>query len=132
MKNTKKRERAGNPKKKILVVDDDPAIRKLLNFTFTSSDFEVSEAANEQEFRNQAGQGRPDAIVLDIMLGDRDGVQIYQELIRGGFDPQVPVVFLSVLAQDVSPTPPRSGRTYALLAKPFNPEKLVMQIKSLL
>lgn len=132
MKNRDETARAGIPKKKILVVDDDPAIRKLLNFTFASSDFEVSEASNEQEFRNQAGQRRPDAIVLDIMLGDRDGVQIYQDLVRGGFDPQVPVVFLSVLAQDISPTPPRSGRTYALLAKPFDPEKLVSQIKSLL
>ncbi len=123
---------ATKARKKILIVDDDPTLLELLKFTFSSSGFEVAGASGEEDFRREAQGARPDAIVLDIMLGEKNGVQVYERLLREGFDPKIPVVFLSVLARDISQTPPRSGRTYALVAKPFDPEKLVREITTLL
>jgi len=117
---------------KILVVDDDWAIVELLKFTLTSWDFEVSVARSEEEFRRGVFECRPDLIVLDIMLGDKNGVETYQALLNEGFDPKVPVVFLTVLAKDVSTTPPQPGRTFALVAKPFDPEKLAKEITCLI
>ena len=118
-------------KGRILVVDDDWAIVELLKFTLATSGFEVSVARSEEEFRREALVCEPDLIVLDIMLGDKDGAQAYQVLLEQGFDPKIPVIFLTVLAQQVSTTPPQPGRTYALVAKPFDPEKLAREIACL-
>ena len=119
-------------RKKILVVDDDWAILELLKFTFSSSGFEVALSQSAEEFREKALSEKPDAIVLDIMLGTSDGTKVYHELLGAGLSRKVPVVFLSVLAQNISTTPPQSGRTYALVAKPFDPEKLVREVARVL
>ena len=118
-------------KSKILIVDDDWSILEMLKFTLNTSGYEVVAAQNCDDFFKTAWLTKPDVIILDIMLGDRDGVQAYEELLTQGFDPKIPVVFLSVLAQDITPTPPQKGRTYALIAKPFDPGTLVQQIDCL-
>ena len=118
-------------KRKILVVDDDPAIIKLLEFYLMSSGFEVLTAQNGEEFRQKAFTEKPDVIVLDIMLGETDGAVLYQDLLLEGLSSKTPVVFLSALAHDISPTPPRPGRTYSLLGKPFDPEQLAEKIACL-
>ena len=118
--------------KRILIVDDEWAILELLRVTFSLAGHEVSLAQNDVEFRREALASRPDVIILDIMLGDKNGMQVYEQLLGEGFDPKVPVVFLSALASDRPPTPPRAGRTFALLGKPFDPAKLVQEIHSLI
>ncbi len=117
--------------KKILIVDDDWAILELLKLTFSSAGYDVSTAQNHIEFRQMALGDRPDIIILDIMLGEKDGVHVYEELLVEGLDGHIPVVFLSVLARDTQQMPPRPGRTYALIAKPFDPDKLVEEIACL-
>lgn len=119
-------------KKKILVVDDDSAILELLRLTFTSAGFDVEMASDDASFRKKIQTCKPDLIILDIMLGEDDGVEIYEELLAKGFSPDIPVVFLSVLAQEIKPTPPRPGRKYALIPKPFDPDKLVKDVSAIL
>ncbi len=119
-------------KKKVLVVDDDKAILELLKLTLSSAGYEVMLAQDDKQFREKAISFQPNLVILDIMLGDQDGVEIYQELLKKGFSPKIPVVFLSVLAQDIKPAPPQPGRTYSLIAKPFDSDKLVKEIACLL
>lgn len=116
----------------VLVVDDEWAVTKLLRHTFSLAGFEVLTAANEQEFWERAQAKRPDAIILDIMLGNKYGTQIYQNFLERGLDRNIPVVFISALAKDRPPAHPRPGRTYALIGKPFDPDELVKQIQELL
>jgi DNA-binding response OmpR family regulator len=117
--------------KKILIADDDATILKLLEFTFKDCGFHVITVENERQFLDAAKAHRPDIIILDIMLGDKDGTQSYHKLLAEGFDRRVPVVFLSALAQDRPLTPPKPGRTYALLGKPFDPDALVKEVQEL-
>lgn len=119
-------------KKKILAVDDDNAILELLRLTFTSSGFDVETAPDAQTFRKKVQISQPDLIILDIMLGEDDGVEIYEDLLAKGFSPDIPVIFLSVLAQEIKPTPPQPGRKYALIPKPFDPEKLLKDVSAIL
>ena len=118
-------------KKKILIVDDDWAILELLKVTLSSAGYEVWVAQNDSEFRHEVLSRQPDMIILDIMLGEKDGVRVYDQLLIEGLDARIPVIFLSVLAQDIQQKPPQAGRTYALIAKPFDPEKLVQEIMCL-
>lgn len=118
--------------KKILIVDDDGSMRDLLRCCLCSAGFEVFQAGDEETFRGNIREGKkPDLIILDIMLGKADGVQVYEQCLREGFDATVPVIFLSVLARDIPPTPPQPGRVYSLLSKPFDPDQLVKEISHL-
>lgn len=115
-------------KPKILVVDDEWSMRELLKNSLLLSGFDVLLASNDQEFREQIFKGRPDAVILDIMLGDKDGTQVYQKLLAEGLDKTLPIIFLSALAGDRPPTPPRANRRYALIGKPFDCDELVREL----
>ena len=119
-------------RQRVLIVDDDWSMRQLLKSVFELSGFEVQLAKDEAEFRDQALNNPADAIILDIMLADRNGVEIYNRLIEEGLDRAIPVVFLSALAEDRPPTFPQKDRRYSLVGKPFDPQKLVDSIREVL
>ena len=118
-------------KPKILVVDDEWSMQELLSLILVMAGFDVVLAGNEEEFRRETRAHQPDVIILDIILGNQNGVQVYEELLKEGLDPDIPVVFLSALAQDRPPTPPQPGRRYALIGKPFDSDVLVRELRSL-
>jgi len=117
---------------KVLVVDDDPEILELLALTLTSSGYEAALARNAEEFRQKAWLLTPDLIILDIMLGEDNGPEIYDKLLAQGFNPDIPIIFLSALASDRPDVAPQQGRRYALIGKPFDPDKLVEEISGLI
>ena len=119
-------------RRKILCVDDEIQILNILSRLLESEGFEVKKAINADEFQKTAPEFQPDLIILDIMLGDKNGVQVYDDLIAKGFDKKVPVIFLSGLVQESMKSPASPGRTYALLAKPFKHDELIRQINTLL
>jgi two-component system phosphate regulon response regulator OmpR len=118
-------------KNHVLVVDDQPSMRDLLREILEMSGFEVSLARDGKEFRKRVFTQRPDIIILDILLGEEDGTEVYQELLSEGLDPDIPVIILSALAGDQPPTPPAGGRKYALFGKPFDPGRLVREMREL-
>ena len=116
-------------KPKILVVDDEWSMQELLRQTLSLAGFEVLIAANHLEFKEQAFLHSPDVMIVDIMLGEKDGAQIYHQLLAEGLSPDIPVVFLSALASGITPTPPQPGRKFALIGKPFDPNQLVRELE---
>jgi DNA-binding response OmpR family regulator len=117
-------------KPRILVVDDEWSMRELLQHLLTLSGFEVILACDEDEFRKVLSTEKPDAIILDIILGDTDGTELYKQLLKDGIlANNIPVVFLSALASDRPPTLPRPDRRYALIGKPFDPDLLVRELR---
>ena len=117
---------------KILVVDDDPPILELLKFELTSEGFEVITAKNEMEFRAAVEKEEPALIILDIMLGDKNGPLVYTDMLGKQLKRSTPIIFLSALASDQTPVPPRPGRNYVLHGKPFESEDLVREIHQML
>ena len=116
-------------KAKILVVDDEKSMQELLKNVLTMSGFEVSIAGDDVEFKAEVKKEKPDVIILDLVLGDKDGSQVYQELLAQGLDRNIPVVFLSALAEDRPATLPRPDRKYSLVGKPFDPDVLVQNLQ---
>jgi DNA-binding response OmpR family regulator len=119
-------------KPKIIVVDDEWSMRELLHHVLSQAGFDVVMAGDEEEFRKVLVTEKPDAIILDIMLGNTDGTDLYKRLLKEGLDEHIPVVFLSALASDRPPTLPRPDRRYALIGKPFDPEMLVRELRNAL
>lgn len=117
-------------KRKILVVDDEPGILELIRIKLTKKGFDVSTAKDEHEFFEQAFRNKPDLIILDIWLGNEGGgTRLYDEVLDGGFDPAVPVIFMSALVEEGKPPKRASvGGKFALYGKPFDFDLLLEDI----
>ncbi|HEX7572599.1 MAG TPA: response regulator, partial [Bacteroidota bacterium] len=66
----------------VLVIEDEPQIRRLLRLTLESNGFRVHQAANGKEGLDRARTERPEAVILDLGLPDADGVDILKEIRR--------------------------------------------------
>lgn len=120
-------------KKKILIVDDEWSILELLRIKFSKRGFDVSVARDGKEFKRLAFEKQPDLVILDIWLGNQGGgPQIYDDIIRAGFNPEVPVIFISALVEEGQPPKhaPEGGR-FALYGKPFDFEVLLTDVRRL-
>jgi pilus assembly protein CpaE len=118
---------------KILVVDDDPNVQRLLSYTLKQEGYEVVIAADGAEGFRLWGQEAPALILLDVMLPKLDGYQVAAKIrAEEGAGAHVPVIMLT--AEGEVDQKIRSLRAGAddYLVKPFHPAELLARIKSLL
>ncbi len=110
---------------RILIVDDDPVIVRLLQINFRLEGYEVDTASRGEEALGKVREHRPDVVVLDVMMPGLDGWEVCRRLKENPEVRHVPVIFLSARAQDED-----RQRGYALgvdeyVTKPFDPAHLV-------
>ena len=84
------------PTVRVLICDDEPSIRELYRFAFEQAGAEVGEAGDGNECIDTARRDRPDVIVLDLFMPDRDGLSALPELRREC--PGAPVLMVSAHA----------------------------------
>ncbi len=115
---------------RVLVVDDEPNIRELVQVALKFHGCSVSTAANGLDALRQADNVQPDLIVLDVMLPDLDGFEVCRRLRAAGNE--VPVIFLT--ARDTSSDTVTGlaigGDDY--VTKPFSVEALVARVRAVL
>ena len=111
----------------VLVVDDDPSVRKALARLFRSVGLAVETFASAEEFLARAWPTTPCCLVLDMRMPQTSGLQLQEHLCRAGHDPTI--VFLSGHA-DV-PGSVRAMRTGAVdfLVKPFAQQELLAAVR---
>jgi two-component system, OmpR family, response regulator len=116
-------------KSKILVVDDEPYITDLLSVALGFEGFAVAQAANGFDAVRQAQSGRPDLILLDVMLPDIEGPEVARRLRDLGIE--APVVFLT--ARDATEDK-IAGLTVGddYVTKPFSLDELMARIRAVL
>src|SRR5215218_9330722 len=83
----------------VLVIDDDPVILELLRVNFEIEGFDVICATDGEEGFKRAQADRPDAVISDIMMPRRDGLQLLTDLKRDPSTQDLPVILLSAKAQ---------------------------------
>ncbi len=116
---------------RLLVVDDEPDIRELVALNFAVEGFEVLTAADGYEAELVARAGRPDAIILDIMMPGRDGLEVLAALKADPLTSDVPVVLLTAKSSDADVWAGwRSGTDY-YVTKPFDLDMLVRYVSNL-
>ncbi len=114
----------------ILVVDDDPEIRKLLARYIESQGLRVLLAATCAELREHLATHKVDLIVLDVMLPDGSGLDMCRSL--RGERSTVPIILLTALKEDVDRIIGLEIGADDYLGKPFNPRELVARIRAVL
>ena len=113
----------------ILVVDDEPALRMMVQEILTQAGYAVCLAGSCREALTQRAQVHPDAILLDVMLPDGDGFSLLGQLRQQG---DVPVLFLSARDEDEARLRGLGLGADDYIAKPFLPQELVLRIAAVL
>jgi two-component system phosphate regulon response regulator OmpR len=122
-----------NPPSRILVVDDDPALRELLSAYLTDTGFVVDLAGDGAGMRRAIEQARPDAIVLDLMLPGEDGLTLTRTLrAQAGAAAAIPVLILSARGEETDRVVGLEMGADDYLAKPFSPRELLARLRALL
>jgi two-component system, OmpR family, KDP operon response regulator KdpE len=117
-------------KLKILIVDDEPQIRKQLKIGLTGYDYEVSTATNGQEAITLTAQLSPDIIILDISLGSEpDGLEVCRRLREWS---KTPIIMLSVHDEEKTKVTALHAGADDYLTKPFGMEELHARILAIL
>jgi DNA-binding response OmpR family regulator len=113
----------------ILVVEDDPDVRRLVVSLLTRADLGVVEAANGRSGLRAFYDARPDLVVLDIDLPELDGWQVLERLREVS---SVPVIMLTAQGAEVDKVRGLRGGADDYVTKPFGPHELIARIEALL
>ena len=109
---------------RILLVDDDPALRTLLKTTFEVADVAVVEAEDAATARRKIRSARPDVIVLDINMPGTTGLELCAELKAAPATRDIPIVLLTGSEGGTSAAAKKAGAD-AFVLKPFSPLELL-------
>ena len=109
---------------RILLVDDDPALRILLKTTFEVADVAVVEAEDAATARRKIRSTRPDVIVLDINMPGTTGLELCAELKGSSATRDIPIVLLTGSESGTSAAAKKAGAD-AFVLKPFSPLELL-------
>jgi DNA-binding response OmpR family regulator len=115
-------------KHKILIIDDEPSIRLLLE-NFLSKTYEVIVKSDGMEALEWLEGNLPDLIICDIQMKNLDGYQFLEKLRQRGFTKHTPVIMLSGVESSKERIKCYQLGAQDFLSKPFNPEELGELIK---
>lgn len=113
----------------ILIVDDEPQIRRVLRATLSSQGYTVAEARSGDEALDQIRGQRPDLILLDVNMTSRSGFEVCRE-IRGSSD--IPIIMLTVRNSERDKVQALDAGADDYVVKPFGSEELMARIRAAL
>ncbi|MEI6681170.1 MAG: response regulator [Bacteroidota bacterium] len=113
-------------KQKVLIIDDEPQIRRLLRITLEANQFRVLEAENSHEGLLSVSMNQPDVVLLDLGLPDLDGLATLRKLREWS---TVPVIVLTVLDDEGVKIEALDHGADDYVTKPFNTGELLARIR---
>jgi two-component system, OmpR family, alkaline phosphatase synthesis response regulator PhoP len=114
---------------KILLVDDELDILEFLKYNLEQDNFEVLVSSNGKDALKKISQN-PDLIVLDIMMPDMDGFELYQQIKKNKDYQNIPIIFLTAKSGETDEIRGLDLGASDYIQKPISPKKLIARIKS--
>jgi two-component system KDP operon response regulator KdpE len=114
---------------RILIVDDEKAIRRFLKTTLAAEGMTLSEAASGREALDGVTAFHPDVIVLDLGLPDMDGIEVTRTIRKKS---QVPIIILSVREQESDKIAALDAGADDYLTKPFSAGELLARLRAIM
>jgi len=116
-------------KSKILVVDDEERIRRLIRMYLEREDFLIEEAENGKEALDLALNNDYDLILLDIMMPEMDGIEVCEELRK---EKTTPVIMLTAKGEEANRVQGFEVGADDYIVKPFSPREVILRVKAIL
>ena len=118
-----------SPATKILIVDDEPAIRRFLKASLETEGFQTVMAENAAQALAAVRQMKPDLVILDLGLPDQDGMEVIRQMREGG---AVPIIVLSVRSDEPGKVAALDAGADDYMVKPFGVEELLARVRTAL
>jgi len=119
--------------KTILVIEDDDGFWEINQFSLEAAGgWEVLTAASGREGLTIAAEDQPDAILLDVMMPEMDGIETFQQLQADLRTQKIPIIFLTAKARGAEQERLKEMDISGLITKPIKPQDLVDQIREIL
>ena len=116
----------------ILVVDDDPAIREMIELALVHGGYDVQEAGNALDARQTIAGHTPDLILLDWMLPGQSGFEFARTLQKDTAHRKIPIIMLTARDQEEDKVAALDAGADDYVAKPFSVSELLARIKAVL
>jgi two-component system phosphate regulon response regulator PhoB len=117
---------------KILIVEDEQAIREMTVFHLSRAGYEVFEAEDCREARAMLADNRPDLALIDWMLPDMSGLELTRDLKRDKNFEDLAIIMLTARAEERDKVSGLEGGADDYITKPFSPRELVARIQAVL
>ena len=117
---------------KILIVDDEEILNQLIQTRLESERYDVITAFSGKEGLEKVESEKPDLIVLDVSMPEMDGFEVCRILKNDARHKNIPIIFLSAMAQKDDFKVGKEIGADAYVVKPFEPSILLAKIESLL
>jgi two-component system, OmpR family, alkaline phosphatase synthesis response regulator PhoP len=117
---------------KVLVIEDDPATSRLVEYSLRHAGFQVVRAANGLEGIRMARSEAPDLVILDVMLPGLDGYEICHRLKADAATARLPILMFSAKAQEIDRNTGLKVGADEYLTKPAAPADIVGRVQKLL
>ncbi|MEZ5217309.1 MAG: response regulator transcription factor [Ilumatobacteraceae bacterium] len=117
------------PGRRILIVDDEEKLRRLARAYFEADGFSVAEAASGEEALARIDTVKPDLVLLDVMLGGIDGIEVLRRIRTTS---AVPVILVTARSDELDTLVGLSVGADDYVTKPFRPRELVARAKAVL
>jgi two-component system, OmpR family, alkaline phosphatase synthesis response regulator PhoP len=119
--------------KRILIIDDEPDIREATQVCLeVAKGWEVLTASSSNEGLAKAAAEQPDAVLLDVMMPDRDGLVTFEQMQANPMTRHIPVILLTAKAQPADRRRYLQLKLAAVITKPYDPLTLADQIAEIL
>ena len=116
----------------IYIVEDDQNIREIESFALKNSGYQVCDFSNAKDFYRAVKEIKPDAVLLDIMLPDEDGMEILQKIRKNPETKRLPVIMITAKSTELDRVKGLDMGADDYIVKPFGVMELISRVKALL
>jgi len=117
---------------RVVIADDDPDIRRLIEMTVTNAGCDVIVAADGEEALARVRESPPDLVILDVLMPRMDGWEVARELKSDPQTRSVPIMFLTSRGQEHDVLEGFDSGAVDYMVKPFSPRELQVRVKAVL
>ncbi len=119
-------------KRRVLLADDDPGLRRLIGTTLGTDDFDLLQAVDGEEALRMAQQQHPELVLLDVNMPKMDGFEGCRHIKTDPLTSSIKVVMLTARGADADKARGRDAGADDYFIKPFSPVQLLNKVYALL
>jgi DNA-binding response OmpR family regulator len=117
---------------RVVIADDDPDIRRLVEMTVTNAGCDVTVASDGEEALERVRESMPDLVILDVLMPRMDGWEVARALKGDPATREVPVMFLTSRGQEHDVLEGFDSGAIDYMVKPFSPRELQVRVRAVL